>query len=86
MLPGYGRQTPNTWGLGPEIRDHKSPHWTGAKNSPDTWGHFGATGTFMWSDPAVEVSMVVLTDRDFGDWALPLWPAVNDAVLTELGH
>jgi hypothetical protein len=24
---------------------------------------------------------VVLTDRDFGDWALPVWPALADAVL-----
>jgi hypothetical protein len=24
---------------------------------------------------------VVLTDRDFGDWALPLWPALSDSVL-----
>jgi hypothetical protein len=23
----------------------------------------------------------VLTDRDFGDWALPLWPAISDRVL-----
>ena len=30
ILPGYGRQRPNDWGLGFEIRDGKSPHWTGA--------------------------------------------------------
>src|SRR5262249_33852446 len=29
VLPGFGRQTPNDWGLGPELRDAKSPHWTG---------------------------------------------------------
>jgi hypothetical protein len=23
----------------------------------------------------------VLTDRDFGDWALPLWPTLSDRVL-----
>lgn len=28
ILPGYGRQKPNDWGLGFEIRDGKSPHWT----------------------------------------------------------
>jgi hypothetical protein len=24
----------------------------------------------------------VLTDRDFGDWAVPLWPAISDSVLS----
>lgn len=84
VLPGYGRQTPNTWGLGPEIRSDKTPHWTGTQNSPRTWGHFGATGTFIWTDPAVNVSMIVLTDRDFGDWAIPLWTEASNAVLSEL--
>ena len=85
VLPGYGRQTPNTWGLGPEIRDLKSPHWTGSLNSAATWGHFGAAGTFVWVDPVAATSMIVLTDRDFGKWAIPRWPSVSDAVLTELG-
>jgi CubicO group peptidase (beta-lactamase class C family) len=30
VLPGFGHQKPNDWGLGFEIRDHKSPHWTGS--------------------------------------------------------
>ncbi len=34
VLPGYGVQRPNDWGLGFEIRDSKTPHWTGANNSP----------------------------------------------------
>jgi CubicO group peptidase (beta-lactamase class C family) len=85
VLPGYGRQTPNTWGLGPEIRGRKSPHWTGSLNSAATWGHFGAAGTFVWVDPVAATSMIVLTDRDFGEWAIPRWPSVSDAVLTELG-
>lgn len=29
------------------IRDHKSPHWTGSRNSARTFGHFGRTGTFL---------------------------------------
>lgn len=83
VLPGYGRQTPNSWGLGPELRTHKSPHWTGSTNSEATWGHFGQAGTFLWVDPAVEISAVVLTNKPFGDWALPLWPALSDALLDE---
>ena len=84
VLPGYGRQTPNTWGLGPEIRSTKSPHWTGASNSPETWGHFGQAGTFVWSDPKAETSLVVLTDKPFGDWVLTRWPTLSDSVLNEV--
>lgn len=87
VLPGFGVQRPNDWGLGFEIRAAKSPHWTGAANSPATYGHFGQSGTFLWVDPARELGLVVLTDRDFGDWAKPLWPAVSDEVLREFaGH
>ena len=86
VLPGFGRQDPNPWGLGVEIRGAKSPHWTGATNSPATWGHFGRTGTFLWWDPAAELGCIVLTDRDFGPWAAEAWPALADAVLAEAGR
>lgn len=81
VLPGYGTQRPNDWGLGFEIRDHKSPHWTGSVNSARTFGHFGQSGTLIWVDPEIERALVVLTDRDFGDWALPRWPEFSDAVV-----
>ncbi|MCV7261257.1 serine hydrolase domain-containing protein [Mycobacterium shimoidei] len=83
VLPGYGVQRPNDWGLGFEIKDAKSPHWTGADNSPRTYGHFGQSGTFIWADPQARLALVVLTDRDFGEWALSLWPAISDAVISE---
>lgn len=81
LLPGYGTQRPNDWGLGFELRGHKSPHWTGAANSPRTFGHFGQAGTLLWVDPAAGAACVALTDRAFGDWAKPLWPALADAVV-----
>lgn len=85
LLPGYGMQRPNDWGLGFEIRDGKSPHWTGETNSAATFGHFGQSGTFLWLDPALQVACVALTDRDFGDWAKPLWREFSDAVVAEVG-
>jgi CubicO group peptidase (beta-lactamase class C family) len=85
VLPGYGHQRPNDWGLGFELRDHKSPHWTGKQSSPETFGHFGQSGTFLWVDPAAGLACVALTDRPFGEWAVEAWPAFSDAVLTELG-
>jgi CubicO group peptidase (beta-lactamase class C family) len=83
VLPGFGRQEPNDWGLGFELRDEKSPHWTAARNSPRTFGHFGAAGTFLWIDPDARVALAVLTDKEFGDWALQAWPRLSDAVLAE---
>jgi len=84
VLPGFGRQQPNDWGLGFELRDAKAPHWTGAGNSPRTFGHFGRSGTFLWVDPDAGVALGVLTDLAFGDWAKEAWPGLSDAVLQEL--
>ncbi|WP_371749013.1 serine hydrolase domain-containing protein [Aquihabitans sp. G128] len=80
-LPGVGPQHPNDWGLGFELRDHKAPHWTGATNSPATFGHFGGAGTFLWVDPAIDRALVVLTDKGFGPWALDVWPRLSDQVV-----
>ena len=84
VLPGLGRMEPNDWGLGFELRDAKSPHWTGTRNSERTFGHFGASGTFLWVDPEAGAACGVLTDRPFGDWAKEAWPPFGDAVLAEL--
>ncbi|MFB9390993.1 serine hydrolase domain-containing protein [Streptomyces coeruleoprunus] len=84
ILPGYGHQRPNDWGLGFEIRDGKSPHWTGGTSSPRTFGHFGQSGTFLWVDPDAQAACVALTDRAFGPWAIEAWPPFTDAVLGEL--
>ena len=83
-IPGFGHQKPNDWGLGFELRDDKSPHWTGTANSPRTFGHFGQSGTFLWVDPDAGAAAVALTDRDFGDWAKSAWPPFSDAVLADL--
>ncbi|MFJ4651598.1 serine hydrolase domain-containing protein [Nocardia sp. NPDC088792] len=83
VLPGYGSQRPNDWGLGFEIRDHKTPHWTGGANSPRTYGHFGQSGTFLWIDPEVGMACPALADENFGDWARAAWPPLSDAVIAE---
>jgi CubicO group peptidase (beta-lactamase class C family) len=83
VLPGFGRMEPNDWGLGFELRDAKAPHWTGSRNSPRTYGHFGQTGTFLWVDPEAGIACGCLTDRAFGDWAKEAWPRLSDAVVDE---
>ncbi len=85
MLPGVGLQDPNDWGLGFELRDGKTPHWTGDRNSASTFGHFGASGTFLWVDPEAGLALACLTDRAFGPWALDAWPPFSDAVLAAAG-
>lgn len=84
ILPDFGRYEPNDWGLGFELRNAKSPHWTGTTNSERTFGHFGGAGTFFWVDPAVSAACSCLTDLRFGDWAKEAWPRLSDAVLAEL--
>jgi CubicO group peptidase (beta-lactamase class C family) len=84
VLPGFGRQDRNDWGLGFELRDEKSPHWTGSENSPATFGHFGASGAFLWVDPDAQVALAVLTEREFGEWARTEWPKLSDDVLAEV--
>jgi CubicO group peptidase (beta-lactamase class C family) len=89
IVPGVGRFDPCPWALGCEVRGGKSPHWTGSANSPETFGHFGGAGTFLWVDPRRDLSLLALTDRPFDEWAaqaLTLWPALSDAVLGETTH
>jgi len=84
VLPGFGQQQPNDWGLGPEIRGIKDPHWTGRMSSPTTFGHFGAAGGFVWVDPVANVACCCLTASPFGPWAAEAWPVLSDRVLE--GH
>ena len=81
LLPGVGQFDPLDWGLGFELHDGKSPHWMADVNSSATFGHFGGSGTFVWVDPVADVALVVLTDRDYGPWALEAWPRFGERVL-----
>lgn len=89
IVPGMGRFDPCPWGLGVEIRGDKTPHWTGRKNSPDTYGHFGGAGTMMWVDPHAAGALVALTDRPFDEWADDArrrWSELSDAAVEELAR
>ncbi len=86
IVPDVGRFDPCPWGLGVEVRGDKTPHWTGRANSPETFGHFGGSGTMMWVDPTIDTGLVALTDRTFREWsdeALLRWPELSDAVVAE---
>jgi CubicO group peptidase (beta-lactamase class C family) len=84
VLPDMGRMDPNDCGLGFELRDSKEPHWTGSRNSPRTFGHFGGSGAFLWVDPEADLALACLSDLDFGPWALEAWPRLSDSVIVKL--
>lgn len=81
VLPGYGRHSPNDFGLGVEVRGDKRPHWTGSANSARTFGHFGQAGSFVWVDPDVGRVAVFLGARPFGSLHRETWPSLSDQIL-----
>ena len=81
VLPGYGRQSPNDFGLGLEVRGNKQPHWTGSANSSRTFGHFGQSGSFLWVDPVAGRQAVFLGAEPFGRAHKRVWPDLSDQVL-----
>jgi len=83
VLPGFGRQEPNDWGIGFEIRGRKSPHWTPPQASPSSFGHFGQSGSFLWVDPDLEVACVAAGAAPFGPWAAEAWPRLIGRVLLD---
>jgi CubicO group peptidase (beta-lactamase class C family) len=85
VLPGFGRQEPNDWGLGVELHGAKAPHWMPAGASPRAFGHFGRAGGFLWVDPDAAVACVSLSDEPFGEWATVAWPTLGEAALASTG-
>jgi CubicO group peptidase (beta-lactamase class C family) len=80
LVPGVGRFDPCDWGLGFELHDAKRPHWMGDRRSAAAFGHFGASGCFLWVDPDAELAAAAVTDRSFDDgkWGMATWPAWSD--------
>jgi CubicO group peptidase (beta-lactamase class C family) len=84
LVPGVGRFDPCDWGLGFELHDGKRPHWMGDRRSPSAFGHFGASGCFLWVDPDAGLAAAAVTDRSFDDgrWGMATWPAWSDRLPT----
>jgi CubicO group peptidase (beta-lactamase class C family) len=80
LVPGVGRFDPCDWGLGFELHDGKRPHWMGDRRSEAAFGHFGASGCFLWVDPDVGLAAAAVSDRAFEEdkWAMATWPAWSD--------
>lgn len=85
VLPGFGGQDENLWGLGFEIRGNKHPHWTGIRHDPSTYGHFGGSGSFLWVDPTRRLIGASVSSEVFGEWAVEAWPTANTVLVERYG-
>lgn len=70
------------WGLGPELRDAKTPHWTPTAASPTSFGHIGASGCIVWADPIADISWAILgTKTTSNAWNQQGFSAIGNAIL-----
>jgi beta-lactamase class C len=70
------------WGLGPDIRGQKAPHWAPAEAGPESFGHSGASGTLAWASPSHGVAWALLGARTADNgWLLRRAPAIGAAIL-----
>jgi beta-lactamase class C len=81
---------PAHWGLGWEIKGSKRRHWTGDYTSPQTWCHWGAAGTLVWTDPSNGITVAMFGNRmSFSQWPFQptaLWSRLSNAIIAELGE
>lgn len=69
------------WGLGPEIRDAKTPHWAPDTASPGSFGHAGQSGCLVWCDPTARLTWAMLGTRTAdGGWLLRHGRAIGAAL------
>jgi beta-lactamase class C len=70
------------WGLGPELKGDKTPHWSPPSAGPDSYGHAGASGAFAWLDPGRDVAWAILGARTAASgWLLRQGAAIGEAIL-----
>jgi beta-lactamase class C len=76
MKPLMWEQSP--WGLGPELRGTKQPHWVSNTFPADSFGHSGASGMLAWHDPQSMLSFALLGARAAdGGWLLRHAPEIS---------
>ncbi len=75
------RWNPCPWGLGPEVRGEKEPHWLPRGVGADSFGHTGASGCLAWAAPGSGVAWAILGARtaDSG-WLLRHSGAISAAL------
>ncbi len=75
---------PCPWGLGPDLRGMKSPHWVPAGAGADSFGHSGASGCLAWYAPAADLTWAIFGARTADNgWLLRRSPALSTAILAQ---
>ena len=72
------------WGLGPEVRGVKEPHWLPFSVGADSFGHTGASGCLAWVAPGADVAWTILGARTADNgWLLRHSRTISAAVAGE---
>ncbi|MDW8145883.1 MAG: serine hydrolase domain-containing protein [Roseiflexaceae bacterium] len=75
------RWNPCPWGLGPEVRGVKEPHWLPAAVGANSFGHTGASGCLAWAAPGTGVAWAILGARTADNgWLLRHSGAISAAI------
>ncbi|MEJ1923638.1 beta-lactamase family protein [Microbacterium sp. KHB019] len=85
VVPGYGSFDDNQWGLGFELKGTKSPHWLADSFPPETAGHFGGQGSFLFIDRTRDLAAAFLSGVAFGEDHKRIWPSLTEEIVTRYG-
>lgn len=85
VVPGYGSFDDNQWGLGFELKGAKSPHWLSDALPPETAGHFGGQGSFLFIDRSHDLGAAFLSGVAFGDEHKRIWPPLTEEIIARYG-
>ncbi len=76
---------PCPWGLGPELRGSKQPHWLAPCWPAHSFGHSGASGMLVWADAENMFRIVILGTRVAdGGWLLRHAPRMSELLWHEV--
>ncbi|WP_404436199.1 beta-lactamase family protein [Microbacterium aerolatum] len=81
VVPGYGSFDDNQWGLGFELKGTKSPHWLSDTMPPETAGHFGGQGSFLFIDRSRDLAAAFLSGVAFGEEHKRIWPPLTQEIV-----
>jgi beta-lactamase class C len=85
MLDGEAgpfKWTPCPWGLGPELRGTKTPHWAPPAASAHSFGHAGDSGCIVWTDPGRDITWTIMCARAMDSaWFLSAFTEIGAAIL-----
>jgi CubicO group peptidase (beta-lactamase class C family) len=83
LIPEADRRC-RPWGLGWRLAWQAHPESFGDFLSPDAFGHWGASGTLLWVDPAADLFCILLTTQPLGDHHGRYHPRISNIVATAL--